>query len=66
MVLPVPNRVAVVAVCELDGIKIFAVANNTSIVVTGNTNIGDGYSSSRDFVTEWVAARSSRWATFEE
>jgi|SRR5215471_14751749 len=65
VVLPVPIRVTVVVVCELDGIKKPGVANNTSIAATGNTNLGDGYSSSRE-VTEWVAARSSRWATFEQ
>jgi hypothetical protein len=64
VVLPVQIRVAV-AVCELDGIKQSGVANNTSIVATGNTNPGDGYSSSRA-VTEWVTGRSSRWATFEQ
>ena len=63
--MPVPNRLAVVAVKELDGIKIFAAAD-TGIAATENSNIGDGYSSSRDFVMEWVAARSSRWATFED
>jgi hypothetical protein len=63
--MPVPNRLTVVAVKELDGIKIFAAAN-TSIAATENTDIGYGYSSSRDFVMEWVAARSSRWATFED
>jgi hypothetical protein len=61
----VPNRLTVVAVKELDRIEIFAAAN-TSIAATENTNIGYGYSSSRDFVMEWVAARSSRWATFED
>ena len=63
--MPVPNRLTVVAVKELDGIKIFAAAN-TSIAATENPDIGDGYSSSQDFVMEWVAARSSRWATFED
>jgi hypothetical protein len=63
--VPVPNRLTVVAVKELDRIEIFAAAN-ASIAATENTNIGYGYSSSRDFVMEWVAARSSRWATFED
>ena len=63
--MPVPNRLTMVAVKELDGIKIFAAAD-TSIAATENTNTGYGYSSSRDFVMEWVAARSSRWATFED
>jgi hypothetical protein len=63
--VPVPNRLTVVAVKELDRIEIFAAAN-ARIAATENTNIGYGYSSSRDFVMEWVAARSSRWATFED
>ena len=63
--VPVPNRLTLVAVKELDGIKIFAAAN-TGIAATENTDIGYGYSSSRDFVMEWVAARSSRWTTFED
>ena len=50
VVLPVQIRVAV-TVYELDGIKQFGVATNTSIVATGNTNLCDGYSSSRE-VTE--------------
>lgn len=63
--VPVPNRLTVVAVKELDRIEIFAAAN-ASIAATENTNIGYGYSSSRDLVMEWVTARSSRWATFED
>src|SRR5262249_37832960 len=55
VVLPVQICVAVVVVCELDGIKKSGVVNKTSIGATGNANPGDGYSSSRE-VTEWIAA----------
>jgi hypothetical protein len=63
--VPVPNRLTAVAVKELDGVEILAAAY-ASIAATEDTDIGYGYSSSRDFIMEWVTARSSRWATFED